>query len=97
MKSLRSYWQIPAVLLVGFGLVVFDEESGLPAWTSLKLELSGSRARQDALRDRVDGLRSEINSLERDPSAREQAIREELKLARPGEIVVRFSTQVNPR
>ena len=90
MNGLRAYWVVPAVVCVGFALVGFDNESGLPAWTALSMELSGSEVRLEALRERVAGLQVEIDSLERDPSAREQAIREELKLARPGEVVVRF-------
>ncbi|RPG05845.1 MAG: septum formation initiator family protein [Proteobacteria bacterium TMED72] len=91
MNGLRAYWLAPAVVCVGFALVGFDNESGLPAWTDLRVELSGSELRLEALRERVAGLEAEIESLQKDPSAREQAIREELKLARPGEVVVRFS------
>ena len=96
MKALRAYWLVPAVICVGVTLVGFDNESGLPAWSSLRVELLGSEVRVEALRERVAGLRAEIDSLEKDPSAREQAIREELRLARPGEVVVRFPADRAP-
>jgi cell division protein FtsB len=43
------------------------------------------------LKERVETLEFEINALETDPFALERAIREDLELARPGEIVVRFA------
>ena len=96
MKALRAYWLGPAVLLVGFALVSFDQVSGLPAWARLSAELAGSQGRVEVLRERVVGLRSEIASLEGDPSSLERAIREELELARPGEVVVRFAPRLQP-
>ena len=59
-------------------------------------ELEVSRNRIAALNTRVETLTSEINALERDPFALERAIREELELARPGEIVVRFTPPSMP-
>lgn len=96
MKALRAYWLVPAVVFVGFVLVSLDQASGLPAWGRLRAELKGSQGRIEVLRERAVGLRSEIDSLEEDPSSLERAIREELELARPGEVVVRFAPRLQP-
>jgi cell division protein FtsB len=59
-------------------------------------ELEVSRERIGSLKERVETLEFEINALETDPFALERAIREDLELARPGEIVVRFAP-LSPR
>jgi len=78
------------VIAFGLGLAVVDRKAGLPAWHRLRAELASSQARIDALVDETEALRVEIRALQDDPFALERAIREDLELARPGEIVVRF-------
>jgi len=93
VRALRAHWLVPVILLIGVGLSLADGESGLLAWYDLRQELEESRDRIAALSQRVDSLNHEISALERDPFALERAIREELELARPGEVVIRFSPQ----
>jgi cell division protein FtsB len=69
---------------------LLDRESGIRIWLELREDLSGSAVRVEQLARENDALRREIELLETDPAALERAIREELDLARPGEIVVRF-------
>lgn len=69
---------------------LLDHESGVNIWLELREDLSGSAVRVQQLAHENDALRREIELLENDPAALERAIREELDLARPGEIVVRF-------
>jgi cell division protein FtsB len=82
---------LPVIAAAGLALTLADRESGLVVWYETHEELEVSRARIAALNTRVETLKSEIVALERDPFALERAIREELELARPGEIVVRFA------
>ena len=91
VRALKAYWLVPGILLVGLGLSLADHESGLIAWYKMRGELEVSRGRIASLKERVETLEFEINGLETDPFALERAIREDLELARPGEIVVRFA------
>jgi len=91
VRALKAYWLVPGILLAGLGLSLADRESGLVAWYKMRGELEVSRARIASLQERVETLEFEINALETDPFALERAIREDLELARPGEVVVRFA------
>ncbi len=73
-----------------------DHDSGVGAWLQLRKDLNASHDRIDALAQEIAMLRSEIALLETDEFKLEQAIREELELARPGEIVVRFADAHSP-
>lgn len=91
---MRAYWLVPAVVAAGFVVAVIDQESGVPAWLRSRADLQNSQARVAALSAGNDKLRAEIRSLEEDPFALERAIREELELAREGEVIVRFARDV---
>ena len=93
VRALRAHWLVPTILGIGLVLSLADGESGLLPWYELRQELEGSRDRIATLGQRVESLDHEISALERDPFALERAIREELELARPGEVVIRFSPQ----
>jgi cell division protein FtsB len=69
---------------------LLDQESGVGIWLELREDLSGSAARVAQLTRENDEMRSEIQMLEAEPAALDRAIREELDVALPGEIVVRF-------
>jgi len=69
---------------------LLDHESGIGIWLELRDDLAASSERVAQLARENEALRKEIELLEVEPSAVERAIREELDLARPGEIVVRF-------
>jgi hypothetical protein len=70
---------------------LLDHESGVGIWLGLREDLSGSAARIAQLHRENDEMRDEIQMLEAEPAALDRAIREELDLALPGEIVVRFT------
>ena len=90
---MRAFWLIPALFILVLVLAGTDRESGLFKWFELRDELDESKKRISRLQHEVDDLRSEVEALESDPLAMERAIREVLKLARPGETVVRFVDQ----
>ena len=87
---MRAVWLVPVMLLAVLAVAVLDRESGLPTWLRLRGELVDSDARVAALGRETGSLRRQIDALQKDPFALERAIREDLELARPGEIVVRF-------
>jgi cell division protein FtsB len=70
---------------------LLDEESGVGIWRELRGSLEISSARVAVLERENEALRSDIELLEADPTALDRAIREDLDLALPGEIIVYFS------
>lgn len=89
LRSLRGLW-IPVLACAAAGILALDEKAGIPAWRRLRGELAAAHARIEILRGELAALRGEIDALEGDSFAVEQAIREDLGLAQPGEIVVRL-------
>jgi cell division protein FtsB len=81
---------IPLVVLLALGYALFDGRAGIGEARRLQGELDASSARIEALRAKNQALREEARALRDDPFARERALREELDLARPGEILVRI-------
>ncbi len=78
------------------GSALLDSESGVAIWLELREDLSGSTARVAELVRDNEATRREIEMLEAEPAALDRAIREELDLALPGEIVVRFTSHGTP-
>jgi len=69
---------------------VLDQDSGVGIWLELREDLAGASRRVEALVAQNDSLAREIELLEADPTAIDRAIREEMDLALPGEVVFRF-------
>ncbi len=87
---MRAGWLVPVAIFTVAGAAVLDRDSGIGAWLQLRKDLNASHARIEVLAQEIRALRSEVALLETDEFKVEQAIREELELARPGEVVVRF-------
>ncbi len=69
---------------------MLDHDSGVGIWLELRDDLAGVADRVDVLVAQNDSLAREIELLEADPTAIDRAIREEMDLALPGEVVFRF-------
>ena len=93
---MRADWLVPAVIAAGLVVAFIDQESGIPAWLRARSDLQDSQARIETLTRETETLRGEIRSLETDPFELERAIREELELAREGEVIVRFGRDEYP-
>ncbi|MCC6641692.1 MAG: septum formation initiator family protein [Deltaproteobacteria bacterium] len=87
---MKRLWLVPLIVLLALGYALFDTRSGAAEARRLRDELAAARSRIGALRERSDALRAEAEALRADPFARERVWREELDLARPGEVVVRM-------
>jgi cell division protein FtsB len=85
----RGILLLPVLGVVALAAAALDEDAGVWRWWHLRGELADARARIERLRGEVDALRDEAARLESDPFAVERAIREELLVARPGEVIVR--------
>ncbi|MFK7897997.1 MAG: septum formation initiator family protein [Myxococcota bacterium] len=89
MKALCLGILLIAVLAV---TALLDPNSGMGIWWELRGDLADSSQRISGLLDENEALRREIEILEAEPEALDRAIREELGLALPGEVIVRFAS-----
>lgn len=87
---MRRLWLAPLVLVVALVYAWLDGNSGFGSAKRLREDLHAARERIASQRLHNEALRAEARALREDPFAREQAIREDLDFARPGEIVVRM-------
>jgi cell division protein FtsB len=79
------------VLLLGVAAIALaDRSSGVPMWLRLREALILRSERVTVLTRSTEALEAQIEALESQPFALEKAIREDLELAQPGEVVVRF-------
>jgi len=74
----------------------FDAEDGIDTWRRLHHEVEDAEQRGRALGERNEALRAEIEALAGDRFVQERAVREELRWARPGEVVVRVPRDGDP-
>lgn len=88
--GLRSSLLVLGLAAFAATLVVVDRDSGAGTWLRLRSELAESRARIERLEAETSSLQRQIEDLRSEPWAIERAIREDLDLARPGEVLVRF-------
>lgn len=83
---------VTLAIAVGSILALLDQDSGLSIWLELRRDLETSDERVAQLERENEALRGEIAILENEPAALDRAIREELDLVLPGEVVVRFES-----
>jgi cell division protein FtsB len=97
--EVKRFLLIPAFVAAALVYAVFDADTGILASLQMREKLEVSRVRIGEIRRSIRTLRSQVAALESDPFAIECAIREDLKLAHRGEVVVRFASAdgINPR
>ncbi len=78
---------ILVLAVVGVPVMVLGSE-GLPRHRRLQAQLDAQRDENRRLARDVNHLEAELDAFNRDPRARERAVREELGWVRPDEIVV---------
>jgi cell division protein FtsB len=78
-----------AIVASAVGVAVADSKAGVRTWLQVRRDLEVAKARVVELERRIETREGEVASLRSDKLALERAIREDLGLARPGEIVVR--------
>ena len=96
---MRGLLLIPALVALAVLYAAVDPDSGIGTWRRMRADLLSAEVRIDGLRDEIVALRRSNEALESDAFAIEAAIREDLKLARPGERVLRLTDpqDSNPR
>lgn len=93
MKEERSYNRyalIGLVIVIGLGLVIVLARHGLVDLVRMSAQVDQLERENDDLKQRNKRLMAEIQRLRKNPSAIEEAAREELGLAKPNELVYRF-------
>lgn len=78
-----------AIVTAAIGVAVADESTGIRTWLELREDVRVAQARVAELEQRIESREAEAAALRSDPIALEHAIRADLGLARPGEVVVR--------
>ncbi len=86
----KKFWVLPVVVFFALGIAVVDHDSGIRTYWQLRKEVRAAQARIAALEQETDALRQEAELLEKDSFTIEQAIREDLGLARPGDVIVKL-------
>jgi cell division protein FtsB len=87
---------IPVLLGLALCWAAVDQGSGIRKSWQLRTDLRAAHERIETLRGEVERLRDAAARLESDSFAIESAIREDLGLARAGEIVVRRPRDPGP-
>jgi len=87
---MRRIWIVVVIVACAAAWAFVDPKGGVRSWRELDGELRAANRRVALLRDEVALLQAEAAALTDDPIAIEAAIRTDLKLARPGEVVVRM-------
>jgi cell division protein FtsB len=86
---MRRFLLACGIVLAAAFWALLDPNAGVRSYLDLGRQLADAELRADALQEEVAALGREAESLERDPLAIEAAIRADLGLARPGEVIVR--------
>jgi cell division protein FtsB len=86
---MRRFLLASAIVLAAALWAFLDPSAGVRTYWDLGGQLRAAEQRAGLLRAEVAALEREAESLQRDPLAIEAAIRADLGLARPGEIIVR--------
>ena len=94
---MKTRWLAPALLAAVLGIAVADSDSGIPMWFRLREDAAQAALRVEQLARETEALRGEIEALAGEPFALERAIREDLELALPGEVIVRFDRPIAGR
>jgi cell division protein FtsB len=88
--AVRRFWLAPAMLAGAVLYAGIDPDSGLRTWWQLRQEREASQERIRERRAEIARLEQAARELHGDPFAMERAIRNDLGLARPEEIIVLF-------
>jgi cell division protein FtsB len=86
--SVRRFLLVPGILLLFAAYVLLNRAGSIRTWHELRSDLEEGEARIQVLEDQNEAMRFEVQDLEDNDFAVERVLREELELAKPGEVLV---------
>ncbi len=86
--SVRRFLLVPGILFLFAAYALLNRAGSIRTWIELQGDLDEGEARIQLLETQNVLMRSEIQELEADDFAVERVLREELELAKPGEVLV---------
>ena len=87
---MRGVLLIPLVLGMAVVYAALDRDQGIGRWRELRADLRDVRQHIQALEAENQALREQTDRLRSDPFSLESAIRQDLELVRPHELLVRL-------
>ncbi len=86
--SVRRFLLVPGILLLFAAYVLLNRAGSIRTWLELRSDLDEGEARIQLLENQNEAMRFEVQDLEDNDFAVERVLREELELAKPGEVLV---------
>jgi cell division protein FtsB len=86
--SVRRFLLVPGILLLFAAYVLLNRAGSIRTWHELRSDLEEGEARIQVLEKQNEAMRFEVQDLDDNDFAVERVLREELELAKPGEVLV---------
>ncbi len=87
---MRRFLLVPTIFILFLVYAMVNRAGSIRTWFDLHRDLETGAARIGQLQEENQDLREAIVAFEGDSIAVERVLREELELARPGEVVVKL-------
>lgn len=85
---MRRFLVVPGFLVLFAVYVLLNRAGSIRTWHELRSDLEEGKARIHELERQNEAMRFEVQDLEGNDFAVERVLREELELAKPGEVLV---------
>jgi cell division protein FtsB len=86
--SVRRFLLVPGILLLFAAYVLLNRAGSIRTWYALRSDHEEGEARIQLLEKQNEAMRFEVQDLDDNDFAVERVLREELELAKPGEVLV---------
>jgi cell division protein FtsB len=86
--SVRRFLLVPGILFLFAAYALLNSAGSIKTWLELRNDLDRGEARIHVLETENDDMREEIEDIQGHDLAVERVLREELELAKPGEVLI---------
>ncbi|MBW2713944.1 MAG: septum formation initiator family protein [Deltaproteobacteria bacterium] len=93
---MRRFLLVPGILFLFAAYALLNRAGSIRTWIELQSDLDVGEARIQLLETQNELMRTEIQEFEADDFAVERVLREELELAKPGEVLVVLPLSADP-
>ncbi len=87
---MRRFLLIPTIFLLFLVYAMVNRAGSIRTWLDLRKDLESGETRIERLQEENQALGDSIEAFTADSIAAERVLREELELARPGEVIVKL-------